>query len=689
MGFTLVDAPTPIHQEPSGLIVIRAEDYIGSARAGLSSVSDSISVAGTVVKEEQEQAVATAFGGMSTRFAAADPTITIPISDLTPFMTGSGIIRLRIMATVKVLGDVPQNAQNATRWDGFNTGGAGTSAVIAVARDTSFLDTPPFHSSVFGDQYKLVQVLFTSWAFLSGGTDLVIKAWGITGGDMEFYFDVIYIWPDSFGSLGDDFNWEYFPLNFNPLQFDVNGTFDVMEDIDDTDNALGEQSVTTSGEHHASLVLANGISDHQESNDEPTSYDLNAGSWFDGTNGTPADPKSRIVVVTGSVYIPATTLVNDDFSSSSSPGGAGSHLLTTPENYTKFNDLGNFGPTHPNGREGWNQDGGVLHCSWGANQGGSSSYWPHADWCLGIYDQFGPDSTDPRDYNITLDGLEDSIQEFTIWFDGDDAEVILGLGDFNIGSPGLNNSRTYGAILTLDGGVLDLGLGARVELIGATSFYPDFHYSQGPTNVTGAYAGEVYRIKYEKRRYIQRVKIWEDGDSEPGSWTLEYQMPFGWRAQGDSFGSTRGWLDYSYLTNWPGDVLHDFITYDPIYDPSIGTYPIIQAYPISATNPDTRVEVDDYLLTLDWAGTAPDDTNVEEEKWDGTEQWGSVAVPWGSHRFLEGDLRNRHFNADTNGFNLIAWKDAASVENQSALLIYVFERAIAKRFRPQIYRRPY
>jgi hypothetical protein len=695
MTLALVPAPaTGVEKRDNGLIVIRCEDYVGAARAGLSTVSDSLSVAGTVVKEEQALAVATnnTQAGVAARWTAAADTLAIPIADIAPHVSTTPVSpSLSVFVGLKVLGDVPSNARRGKTWAGYTD--AGASAGMAWGRDTTLLTSEAVHGAVWDEQYKFTNSLF-SWSTISGNTNLVLKAWGITGGDIEQYFDVVYLWPSNANDLATIFTLSYFPTNFKPFDVGADGTFLVDQDQDDTDNILGEQSSTAYGgtnayDFHAISSFADGQGDHQESNDEPTLYDVNAFGAWDGSNGTPVDPKSRLVVATGSVYIPETLVVDDDFSSVSSPGlPNANHLLDGPQGYHKFNGLG-FSVNHSSGFQGWRQDASQLRCLYGPNQNGGTpaAFWPHGDWCLGNYAfAFGATPTDPRLFWHTLDGMEDSIQEFTFEIVGSDTILLFGFANFSRGVPAIVE-RHYGVEIELTGaGVLQATLGFmnRSTFITPTGTGLPWYPADGPTTINGSYGGEVYRIKFEKLRYTWRIKIWDDSGSEPGSWTIESHMPIVYTSGFGSIG--QGIVEYSYLTNWPGDVLHDTAVYAPYSRTDLGFYPAMTAWPTITANPETEWIIENYTLTVNDRGGSPDDTQLAEEKYDFTGQSNSLTIPWGSHRMVESDLIKRHFNADVNGYNLLAWKDSGAAEFQGPVILWVAERGVDTTFIPQIYR---
>jgi hypothetical protein len=685
MTLTLVDPPTgSIEQRASGLIVIKCEDYIGPARGTLSTVADANSANGTVVKDEQALAVATTFVSMSSRFSSASDTLRIPYADLAPFVgTTDGFIA---MAGLKVEGDVPTNARahkTAVKYDAD-----GRSAGIAFGRDSTFLSAPDIWTSFFGDQYKLTYTSLISWGSISSGTNFTVRAWGITGGDIAMYLDLIYLVPREFG---DGLDRLIGPGGFLPFIPGTNGTL-LVDDDNNTSNVIGQFSVSVYHGTYSMTDFSSGVSDMQEANDEVTLYDINGSGDWDGSDPlfNPLDPKSWLLAAVGQEWAPEQTLITDDFSANSPAPPVNNHLITGPDGYVKFNSIGNGFNTHTNGYEGWNQGGGSLRCSLGANSPGAPGTFPHADWAYGVYQHaFGAAPADPRDWFHTLRGMEDTIQTFKVSFDAlADVRVMCGIGGFEIGTPAIAD-RLYGVALKLSSGgaltgeLVTYNLGDTTAVGGDQSKEVSF---DGPVTIDASYsAGDDYWVKIERRRYRQRVKFWADGGSEPAGWDLDGYEPLAYRKSTSGAGVIDGYIQYPYDTNWVGNTDHDVVVLGP-WVTDMGWYPVMQTVPLASTFPEFNFLVDDYTLTTDPVGADPEEVEVEQEKWDGSQQWGSAVVPAGALRIVEGDLRKRNFNADTNGFNLRAWKTSTAPELQSALIAWAWQRGVLGEWLPHIYR---
>lgn len=693
MTLSLVDAPSSIQQFSSGLVAIRAEDFVGPARGDLSVVSDSESVAGSVVKEQQALVVPSTLSSAGTgatvaaRWALASDTLRIPVSTLSPYLSSE--TSFHVIAGLKVVGDVPSNARYKKSHRLFGLFAGGAAVGIAWGRDTTQLAEPSqIFTSLHDGQFKFQPPPQVFWSGISSGTNLVMRAWGVTGGTIELHIDVVYLMP-----LGD-LRIGHFTGDYGPFQVSSNGGILADEDNDDTDNVIGQFSV--GGVHFEGIFSSFVPSDFQDSEDEPTVYNATTGDWgFD-----PLDPKSWLSFIAAPHYVPSTSLISEgSFAGAITAVGTGTHHQSS-SGYLFRGEQGNFGgPGHPSGT-GWRRDGGGrLRCgipsSASSPTGTYAGFFPHAELLIGSTDLVSGSSTDPRNYTHTLLGLEDFIIESTFECDTGSGEVnaIYGFQAYAgtaFASPASLLQGGYGLVMRLTGGSLSAELIAidTPPIVSPTPINGTVYSFATPSTLDASYtAGDRWRVKVERRRYQLRAKVWLDGTGEPGTWTFDEHMPFRWDESG---GSGVGFIDYPYDTGWSGDTQHDLRPYR-IWDTHQMSLPGVVCWP-NATSPQQQVFLDEFYIDIDPAGATPIDMLVSEEDHDGSNRSNAVTIPFAtvpSSRFIEGSLRKRHFSGDTLGFNILAWKDGSSgPELQSSAIAAAYELAVlGGAFRPHVYRR--
>lgn len=687
---------------PSGLIVLRAEDFIGPARGTLAAVSDSASVAGTVVEETQDLAVPTTFSDASpsTRWTSSDDTLQIPTSIVSPYMTGEFNAFIAI-ATIKVSGDPPTNArwkQIHTRFRCSDASGGGAAAGFAWGSDTDYISAADFKTSLWGPQYKHTDPQLLFWGDFSGATNITVRAWTVTGGTLEYLIDMVYLlpWDQQLMSL------LHFSSSFPPFSVRQNGVVFADQDNDDTDNVIGQFSVGTiprEGPFSGGTFDSPSSTDFQEADDEPTVYDITDGTWsLQDPPFSLLDPKSWMNLLAAPHYLPTSTLIDDDFSGAALSGG-GTMFPTAPNGYLMSGENGNFGgPGHPNGTSGWTRDGaGNMRCSIVRSSavptGTYGAPFPraHAAMTFGLeewdYYTNGPTpSSDPRDYYPMLTDLQDFVLESTFACDvAGEVTAMYGFeswgADFDAAATGLLDNA-YGLCLDLSGATLTAFLRGSHTAYGNNDFDV---FSSTSTLTTGYTPGDVWNVKVERRRYRLRAKVWASGGGEPGSWTFDEYMPAHFNNQASS---VFGWIQYPYDANWPGDNDHDNLI--EIYALNQQSRVGVMCMP-HQTSPDQIVSTQYFTLTLEPEGSSLVDMLVAEEDYDGSNHSNDVTIPYSSipsPRFVEGTLRNRHFGADSNGFNVFAWKDGgAGPELQSSAIPFIFELGQLRRRQPQIYRR--
>jgi hypothetical protein len=693
MTLTLVADPGSgnIDQHPSGLVVMRAEDFIGPARGDLTTAADGSSVVGTVVQETQALVVPSSFNDAGTgasyfrRWPLAADTLRIPKATLSPYLSGETSFDAYV--SIKVTGDVPSNARYKKTNSYYNPFAGGAAVGVAWGRDTTRIDGINIvPTEQWGDQYLMSEPLRIFWSGISSGTNLVMRAWGVTGGTIELSFDLIYLMPrGGFPSLR-----QIYGMGFFPFDISANGVVPVDEDNDDTDNVIGKFSVgSTTGAVTGFQDLT--TVDFQEAGDEPTNYDITVGRW-DGSSpdNDPLDPQSWITFIAAPHYIPDITLINDTFSGSAL-GTSGVTFATTEGYIVTGSAINSGGPGHPNATSGWTRDGaGNLRCSIPTDTsipgGGPYAGTPHANCFFGASETLVGGSLDPRDYQHRLIGLEDFTAETTFSADSASDEVNWLFGfqaitqaDQLPAVPSMLEDG-YGVHLDLTAGVLS----ARLTLCQATpvvapSFYTGnilYDFSSTITVDAAYVALTVYRAKVERRRYRVRAKVWLDGTSEPGAWDFDEYMPFRWYGPGGV--PPTGFIDYPYDTNWAGDPDHDNVTLPG--GPTLGqrSIPGMVAWP-NTVCPNQIIYCSEYILTIEPEGATPVDMLVAEEDYNFANRSNDVVIPYAtipSARWVEGSLRKRHFGGDTNGFNVLGWKDGSGgPEMQASAFSQLYELA--------------
>jgi len=515
---------------------------------------------------------------------------------------------------------------------------------------------------------------------------MTMRLWGITGGTLSYSIDAFYVVPRI-----TDMGTVLFPSNFFVMSFGSNGTMFTDLDTDETDVPFGgHHSVTQMRNNVMEAILFQ--TDIQEANDEISYYDLNGnGLWGGATDPPGADPQTWVTMMAAPVYLPQQSLLSDSFANSNINPGA-NIVVSTPTRFTKTLTQGNFSP--PVAGEGVSEDSGNLRAILTANQTAptpvTSSFIPHCTVFFGQLAVITGETSTPDHQHPLLLSLEDCTQTFS--FDVDtvsEYRIFCGQTD-NFGGA-LSEYVSNAAILEFDGaGNMDLSL-----VTSEASFVPTLGGDgtdarvtiDGPVNITSSLStGTTYWLKVDRQRYFWRAKCWEDGSSEP-DWQVSGFQYLVWRASGGG-SPPRGTVAEPYNSNWVGDTDHDIVLRNPVDSRGV---PFI-TFEAGFAQPQTTIRVFDYDLDLEPEGSSPVDMSIEEEKYDGT-TWDSIVVPYStkpSWRMVEGSLRNRNFNLDTNGFNLRVWKDAGGPVLQESAIAWVFQRARANAaviplFRPRVF----
>ncbi len=669
MALSLVTIPNPTQQYPSGLIAIRAEDFVGGARGTLTTAADSDSLAGTVVVDTQAISLATSVVSFTTRWNAASDTLSVPWATLTA-MFPTGTYGAYFFVSMKVEGDTATggDASNSTH---MHWAGNGLGPGMAWGNDTSLLTSGvSVWRSVWGDQFLMTVPVFIFTSQMTG-TNMTMRVWGITGGSLSFSIDALYVMPSI-----SDFGLQTFPSDFPVMNFDTDGAMFLDFDSDESDVQFGGHHSVTQMSHN---VIENifVMPDIQQANDEISSYDINGNGSWDGTFDPPgADPQSWISMMAAPLYMPAQNLITDTFTPVT-PVFSGSLVVATPSRFTKTIDEGNFSPILAG--QGTSEQGGLLRARFPANQTAptpaSTSFVPHATCWFSNAAVISGETNTPNHQHPLLATLEDCVQTFSF-----DISVLgvyrmfCGQSDTTVRS----EYKSHGAIIEIDAsGNLDLSLITTESLFIPTlggSGVDARVYIDGPVNITSSYTpGTLFWLKVDRQRYFWRAKCWADGDPEP-DWQVEGFQLLVWLASGGG-SPPRGTVAEPYNTNWIGDPDHDIVLRDPLdsrgcpficFEPDFG-------------QPQADINVYEYNLDYDPDGNILVDMHIEEEKYDGT-TWDSITIPYATEptwRMVEGSLRNRHFDLDTHGYNLRLWKNTGGPVLQQSSVPWLFERARA------------
>jgi hypothetical protein len=653
----------------NGLIAVRCFDFVGPGRGTLTTAADAASVAGDVVIDTQEQAVQTTYVDQFDLFDLSDDSVVMPIATI-GFVPNIGY---EIYVGARITGDAPANAQAHSTMLAFNEDGA--SVGWAMGYDGNFYQGPEWMARSIINQYVLHR-LPSGW-FESPGfaTDLTLRGWGITGGDIEIRFDMVYFVPiatldEPFPPKTDFDVWSGADAeDYQALKFASNGTFFRNND-DDPASWIGDHSVLN---WRFPWTEEEGLVDMQGDDDEVTVDDIGGDNM-----GRP----TWLTFPSGSLYIPAQNIITDTF------GQADFTQAWITGDY--FGKCGNLtliaGPPFT----GTYIIGSQLKTFFPAMQTLPQA-WAIADW--GGKDHT-VDLTDPSLQPRDLLGhsglpsfvggifyLPAAVVTTKINFDSQQVQgAELGLGYPLTGQV----SDIYMDLALNDSGDGEVSLKQR----GAANAN-DPYIIDGPVGVISGYTpGAFIWMKVQRRGYHWRARVWMDGDAEPSTWDVEGYEGLGYRNNANTI---RDWIDHPYDTNWPGPGADaDIVTHDPrgpTGDDFTPQLPFLAPWVGPGyASPSTSIAD---VFTVDWEpdGDTPVDTNVQVEAYNGGDVEGPITVPYGPQRMIYGDFRLRSYNSGVNGLSIRAWLDAGAPTIQTAGVGEIFARAIIGGFIPQIYRR--
>lgn len=706
MTLTLIDpSSAAVVNHPSGVISVRCADYVGGARGSLSTTSDALAAAGTAVVDEQALSLPTTTAGFtaSSRWSAASNSVVIPLGDLNREADTWYLPWL----SLRMEGSPPSNGMMGASWLSYSVQSAPTIGV-AFGIGTSMyqsIDWLPGHRV---PHYTLLD--FRNQFVADSETDaedFVIRAWGVTGGDVAIYLETVYFIP----TADDGFDPVYAHVQQFPtshiLQFGTNGTieYDIDNDPSDLPDGFGKFSTLKwDGPWSPGSVSWGAIVEFQEANNERSTSDMISFGDLDDPSFYPSPLRGRLVIPVGHGYVPAVTLLTDDMSSTQNVHGTyGAHYVSKVGDYTRELGLGAHGHVQgfydppANTRRGTFLEGDGVATTYFGNTvgGGASGHEIPGNTALGWYGWIAyggseneggsaasESTTDPRlRERMFAPHLESVILQCRCSLDtvGNGGQLVgLRYGGIGEGLAGAHIRFT-------EGGDVELSLDHRQNYSAGSLEFFEF---AAPVAVGTYAANDWWWVKVEKRGYWWRARAWADGDTEPTTWDVEGGIQLSKYSTGVEF------IDYPWDVNWAGDVTNDSFAFDPRGGTTTGVegahdnaHPYCMIY-WESDQPRAKIFTDDFSIDWDPDGSSPDDIHMQVEKYDGSVDYGSITIPYGAHRLVETDEDVYNFDADTHGYNVRLWKEPGNPDLLTAGLGRIFMRIpLGSVFVPFIYRR--
>ena len=656
-----VPGADPVTTLDNGVKIIRMADFVGAARGTLSTVSDPLSVAGTVVKDEQAIAPPSTF---ASTFSSVSDSITIPVAAI-GFPAYYGYVNF---LGLRCAGSTPANGRAAEFWNYFNN-------LIGPTVRLGFDGSPSSSNN------RVPTSIYEHYSLLNLGgftgvsaTNLNIRAWSFTNvaDPMAWYLDVLYLVPTSLAASDESNGFSYGTWAYWLPQLVLDpgaiATDDVPIDI-------GQFSVLES--------LADGVFlfgtglDAQEAFDENTEFD-----WKHLFFNEPEREASWLTIVgCGSRLIKPETIETIDFSDTTGTPQWGEYL--TPKSYVLT------GTGTSIGSEGWAAVSGqfLLRGSASAPPAGHNFYfyWALGQRRTGLTGTFNVN--DPRTYTKVMGNLESFVMTMKCTLTDGYPTGTHGV-QWAVGAVRYTPSvPRYAHALVIEhtpGGASTAKLASRYS--NNESPYSAMDTGGAISVLGGLSAGGSYWVKVERRWYNWRAKVWLDGDPEPSSWDLE--------AHESVIFSSGSPIQYPYTTGWSGSPNNENF---PV------TFPIDSSLFGSPWTPGGEMVFLDGCTSTHWH-FAIDDITVEYdpdpapggsgtytgayyhiEKYDGSVDWGTVYVPPGAIQVLYTDYAAHHFGGnaingwDIHGGNFAAWKEAGGKLGQAAAYSNFYFRRPARR----------
>lgn len=629
--------------------MLKAADWLGAARGTLSTEADARSCCGTVVRDTQqvtESIYTRELANQTNALAEADDTLVIDLADI-PIEAD---LRYMLLVSLLIEGD----------WDpsnGDTLRGGHQEEFNAACRMRWWLDSFPAdltttRSLVFQpralDSYRIVGAGVS--LTLTGTEVMTWRAYAQDATTVEFLIDQIYFVP--YYSQIDSPNWDSDDFEIVPGQWSSLGTIGGIGDgfVDGADGGDDNGKFTWHPivvDEPTGLSGGDGGGDYQKEDNEYMAC-VRVDDLFLQNSQTNAEAPAHCYGIHGPFYVPEQVWTLDDFSRTAGDGnfaGADGHFATqspgnTPEGFGwRVDDVS--GPATELGvRIGsavW-VDGAELAFE---HRSGGLSRLSRA--FLRSYG--GEDVPNAASAIIQADNL---ILSGTFHADvtaGSAAGLTL---NAVIGTElGLtsDNPQAVNLVFDLKSGDWMLGYGS----MGGTS-------PSAPISLTGYTLGDVVAFKIEVKRYIARIKVWDAGGSEPGTWDIEEFRPI-WNS---------GYLEYDY-----GDDL-EFSIRD--WD----TNTVMINYTADST------PVNQVIFRLDDLTAEHDPVGTNESAWasieqpEGTER-GRIEMPAGCQHLVYWGTRDwttLDFGFPYLDYSAKVWNDSGAAELQRSEAVWWWFRAV-------------
>lgn len=366
MAAELVIADAPFKTYPGGVIVLRATDWMGSARGTLSSESDARACSGQAVRDAQK-VTADASIGDSGSYSSASDTLTIDLSGL-PIETTP--VRYFVAVSFLIEGD----------WDPdepLTTVGMSQYHLSKCAHIAYTFNAGSYNSSQALAYYPRLMphyVIATSFinTLLTGTETMHLKAYSFTGTTIEFLIDQVYLVPLVTANATPWDNSDFLFVDGDHASFSVRESFEDWIDGADGGDDYGEftlhpfdfdrqdafgfvsgsggdyqQKSSASGAEYYADVIGSEIIDGGEESD----------FYFIWNSQTLAEAASHGYGFHGPLLISTQTWMNDDFSRSIGDdnfAGTDGHFVTdggwgTSDEGFFWTPVGQVGPSTVSG----------------------------------------------------------------------------------------------------------------------------------------------------------------------------------------------------------------------------------------------------------------------------------------------------------------------------------------------------
>lgn len=503
----LVVADAPFKVYPAGVIALRATDWLGVARGTLTTEADARAINGEVVRDTQ-QVTNSIFSAFNAAFAEAEDTLTIDFAllpveiDMTYAMHLSFLIEGDWDPTTQ---DTYRASTQAAFANACHLGFYGDSALFLSESDTGSIQVKPR-----GLDHYLISQFGGTWCIddVVGDEVLHIRAYARTGTTIEFLLDQVFLIPhvrDGDVHTGDWRNDDFMAVpgahnDFGSIDMS-SGDFVDGADGGDANGKFTWQPYQYGSDEQSNWTGSDGGGDFQKKAAYAgAEYMLRATdedpySLYDTSTAPDSEPSSSVCyAAAGPYYRPATAWVEDDFSRTVAAysGGTLSSLGwgTSPQGFGWMTQNLLGGSCSVNGSVGIHRHAGVI--------GGGSVQKSE----LGVD---GATAT-LRLGDFTASGKV-LVTSTGTWFDaGTDAHILIGTATFSA----------------------DMGYYIWIDPIAQTWEIRSYHSAvlftvvHGPVDISSWYAEDAFiGWKFEIKRYLLRVKVWEDAAGEPGTWDYE------------------------------------------------------------------------------------------------------------------------------------------------------------------------